>query len=91
MLGFYLFLIRPTLLLGLFNFDASVSVNQRTVTAANESNDLRSEMNDNQQRDHDDNRSPLRRLRQQDRHRTEENANRVNREYSRAVRQTHVQ
>lgn len=74
-------LIRPSLLLRLLDLQPSVRIDQRTVAAADEADDFRSQVNCDQEYDHDDDGRPLRRLGEQDRHRTEENADRVDGEH----------
>lgn len=61
------------------------------MSAADQTDDFRPKMDRDQQRDHHDESCPFRRLRQKDRHRSEEEADRIDDQYGRAMGQAHVQ
>lgn len=90
MQGFCIFLLHSSLL-GVFHFYPSIRINQRTVAATDKTDDFCSQMNRNQKDNHYNDRGPFGRLGQQDCHRTEKDADRINRQNGRAVRQAHVE
>lgn len=69
----------------------AININQRTMSAADQTDDFGTQVDRDQQRDHHDESCPFRRLRQEDRHRSEEKADRVDHQHRRAMGETHVQ
>jgi hypothetical protein len=86
----YSFLVTAALI-GVLHLQLAIRIDQRTVAAADEADDLCRHVGSEEQQHHHDDGCPFCRFCQNDRHRPEEDADHVDRQYCRAVRQSHVQ